>query len=126
MIFVLAPSGSSVTTVAPRALPAKAADVRIRRVELQLRALRFPNSEEQKSMEKHVERYLGVAPVPAHQKYYRGYLIEIAGGGSSWWFTAAPCRPDLPILGARKSTEYSSGIEAREQAIRYVNRLLRN
>ena len=78
------------------------------------------------SMEKHVAHNLGVAPVPAHQEYYRGYLIEIAGGGSSWWFTAAPRRPDLPLLGARKSTEYSSGIEALEQAIRHINRLLRN
>ena len=77
-------------------------------------------------MEKHVEHNLGVGPVPAHQEYYRGYLIEIAGGGLSWWFTATPRKPDLPILSARKSTEYSSGIEALEQAIRRINRLLRN
>ena len=86
----------------------------------------FSNSEEWKSMEKHVEHNLGVAPVPAHQEYYRGYLLQIAGGGSSWWFTATPRKPDLPILSARKSTEYNSGIEALEQAIRHINRLLRN
>ena len=60
-------------------------------------------------MEKHVERHAGLAPAPTHKEYYRGYLLEIAGGASSWWFTATPRNPDLPILRARKSTEYSSG-----------------
>ena len=76
-------------------------------------------------MEKHVERNIGVAPAPTHKEYYRGYLLEIAGGGSSWWFTAMPRKPDLPILRARKSTEYSSGIDALEEAIRHINRLLK-
>ena len=75
-------------------------------------------------MEKH-ERNLGVAPAPAHQELYRGYLLEIAGKGSSWWFKATPRKPDLPTLHARKPLEYSSGIDALEEAIRHINRLLK-
>ena len=76
-------------------------------------------------MEKHIERNLGVAPAPAHQELYRGYLLEIAGEGSSWWFKATPRKPELPTLHARKSSEYSSGIDALEEAIRHINRLLK-
>ena len=76
-------------------------------------------------MEKLVERNLGVAPVPAHQELYRGYLLEIAGQGSSWWFKATPRKPELPTCHARKSSEYGSGIDALEEAIRHINRLLK-
>ena len=76
-------------------------------------------------MEKHVERHAGVAPAPTHKEYYRGYLFEIAGGGSLWWFTATPRKPDLPMLRVARSTEYSSGIDALEEAIRHINRLLK-
>ena len=76
-------------------------------------------------MEKHLERHAGLAPAPTHKEYYRGYLLEIAGGGSTWWFTATPRKPDLPILRARKSTEYRSGIEALEEATRHIKRLLK-
>jgi len=77
-------------------------------------------------MDKHIERNLGVAPAPAHQELYRGYLLEIAGEGSSWRFEATPRKPDLPTLHARKSSDYSTGIDALEEGIRHINRLLKS
>ena len=75
-------------------------------------------------MEKQIEHNEGLAPAPHHQEFYRGYLLEIARTASAWQFKATPRKPDLPLL-APKCSGYPSGIDALEEAIRHINRLLR-
>ena len=76
-------------------------------------------------MDKNLRRDAGASRAPSHKEHYRGYLLEVAGGGSLWWYSVSPRNPDLPIAKNTKNAEYGSCIEALAEAMQHVDRLLR-